>query len=625
MSMSGADQTPVGSLQSTPKNKSRPEYFLDRLGRKPNPNKYLPNLRTCLLTQGAGWIRKFLQGKGFPLLIHWTQVMEGRLPKTNTEREALHHLVRCIKALMNTRAGLREMIMSEKFLGVVFTTFPHQLILDQKLVAEIFTFLCYVNHGEGHALVLRALNYSREEKGWTSRFQPLMTRLTDAAQDSFDEKEGLDPRVAEDFQATAIMLINAIVCGEDDFDARVALRTEFVELGLLDVMEKLKQRAVGQVLVQILEFYETNLDDYEGIINEVYDGEEGDASPPPTPLTPNFPEVPISASAVESKFHRVLHALQDSPSLPLLESIVSNFQLLANLPAADVGLYWEFLDGIVCEAIPGTHRRTTLTQMSTEINTLNQFRVKTGQLLPVTGHVPQNEELAAANSRHAAEVNKLTEVIKIVEQALDDEKTKVRELESSLQHAALHRPPHPAGPPPPLPATEADPHAHPPHPDGPPPPPPTDHQEIPAHPPHPHEPLPPPPSSSLPGAEGSEGGLNDAPPPNEEGVGGPPAPPPPPPPPGMGGMPPPPPPPGAFAAPPPPAFKQDLVSKTKMKTFFWEVVPPSRLDSTIWKEITISEKHYEKLLAEDFPRFEELFAAPQKNAKTGLFFSSFKN
>ena len=62
-----------------------------------------------------------------------------------------------------------------------------------------------------------------------------------------------------------------------------------------------------------------------------------------------------------------------------------------------------------------------------------------------------------------------------------------------------------------------------------------------------------------------------------------------------------------------------------MKTIFWEIVPPSRLQNTIWEEKVINEKHYEKLLAEDFPRFEELFAAPQKNAKTGLFFSSFKN
>ena len=62
--------------------------------------------------------------------------------------------MRCVKALANTRAGLREILTSERYLGVLLTAFKFVDILDQKLILEIFTFMFYVNHTEGHTLVI---------------------------------------------------------------------------------------------------------------------------------------------------------------------------------------------------------------------------------------------------------------------------------------------------------------------------------------------------------------------------------------------------------------------------------------------------------------------------------------
>lgn len=71
-----------------------------------------------------------------------------------------------------------------------------------------------------------------------------------------------------------MLLINSIINGEDDFDSRVALRTEFVEHELLDILEMLKKKGNPLVLLQVCEFYESNIEDYEVIINEVEEVEE---------------------------------------------------------------------------------------------------------------------------------------------------------------------------------------------------------------------------------------------------------------------------------------------------------------------------------------------------------------
>ena len=191
--------------------------------------------------------------------------------------------MRCVKALANTRAGLREILTSERYLGVLLTAFKFVDILDQKLILEIFTFMCYVNHTEGHTLVLRAFNYFKEETGAESRFGEILTRFADLSHDSVDMREGMDEKVLAEFHATSLMLLNSLINGEDNFDARVALRTEFVEHGLLDILEKLKIQAHGAVLIRICEFYEGNLEDYESIINDVEEFEDGEA--PGSPVT----------------------------------------------------------------------------------------------------------------------------------------------------------------------------------------------------------------------------------------------------------------------------------------------------------------------------------------------------
>lgn len=108
--------------------------------------------------------------------------------------------MRCAKAIANHKAGLREIMATEKFLGALLTTFKWLEILDQKLVLEILTFMCYVNQSEGHTLVLRALNHFMEEKKKESRFDEIILRLSELSHESFDVKEALDERVIAEFQ-----------------------------------------------------------------------------------------------------------------------------------------------------------------------------------------------------------------------------------------------------------------------------------------------------------------------------------------------------------------------------------------------------------------------------------------
>jgi len=66
-----------------------------------------------------------------------------------------------------------------------------------------------------------------------------------------------------------------------------------------------------------------------------------------------------------------------------------------------------------------------------------------------------------------------------------------------------------------------------------------------------------------------------------------------------------------------------LCSKLKLKAFFWDPLPPTKLENTFWSSKSIDEKYYFDMLNQEFETFEQLFTVQQKPLKNGFFFFSF--
>ena len=80
---------------------------------------------------------------------------------------------------------------------------------------------------DGHRLLLRAMNEYRLIKNEKHRFQGLLKSLKKAT--TTEQKLGY------------MYLINALINSPTDIDLRVAIRSEFLRLGLMDIISRLKE------------------------------------------------------------------------------------------------------------------------------------------------------------------------------------------------------------------------------------------------------------------------------------------------------------------------------------------------------------------------------------------------
>jgi diaphanous 2 len=132
-----------------------------------------------------------------------------------------HECIRCLKAIMNNRVGLRDIFENKEALTLMARSLsPNQsnvMLEAVKLMAAI----CLVPP-DGHEKTLEAITIAAEMKGG-ERFGPIV--------------QGLLLRNNEQLRTNSLILINAIITSPDDLDFRMHLRNEFMRVGLLDVLD----------------------------------------------------------------------------------------------------------------------------------------------------------------------------------------------------------------------------------------------------------------------------------------------------------------------------------------------------------------------------------------------------
>ncbi|KAL3878567.1 hypothetical protein ACJMK2_030904 [Sinanodonta woodiana] len=449
--------------------------------------RVLESLRVSLTSNPVSWCEEFGVTGLNAILNNLIYCCDSK-----SERKATYECVRCLKAFMNSKFGLREIIKHEEALTILSRTVDPSDATTMLEAVKILAAVCLVPP-DGHEKVLEGITVCGEIRS-QDRFLPVIC--------------GLGMRDNIQMQVSCIQLVNAIVSTPDDLDFRLHLRNEIMRTGLIDLIEQLENQKEENLQIQLTVFHDHKEEDQEELSHR-YDNARVEFDDP------------------VQCFQLIYNTVKDTIAEPYYLSILQHFLCIRDEIYTRVQ-YYKLIEECVTQIV--LHRNG----LDPDFRHTKRFNIDVQPLLSSLAEKSRFEDTEVsiiemtskyeasltAKQESEAKVSTLEEKVKQLEGELANLKGRVNEDVGNKISSAIIRGGGP--PPPPVPPSFGG---------GPPPPPP------------PPPPLifgggpPPPPPPPLP-----PGGGPPRPPPPPGG-----GPPPPPPPPGMG--PPPPPMPGALSPP----------------------------------------------------------------------------
>uniref|UniRef100_A0AAZ3Q199 Protein diaphanous homolog 1 n=1 Tax=Oncorhynchus tshawytscha TaxID=74940 RepID=A0AAZ3Q199_ONCTS len=568
----------------------------------------LESLRVSLNNNPVSWVQNF-GDEGLVLLLNiMRKIQEERDEYPNMGMKCQHEIVRCLKAFMNNKYGLKAMLTSAEGIPLLVRAInprvPHMMVDVVKLLSAI----CILEHPDNlHERVLEAITEEAEKQD-NERFQPLLLGMN-------------KPNIA--LKNGCMQLINALISRGEELDYRIHIRSELLRLGLRDLLTDIRTIENEELRVQLSVFDEQAEDDSDELQARLND----------VRIEMEYP------STTREVFQILMNTVKDSKAETHFLSLMQHLLLVRNDYMVRPQ-YYKLIDECIAQIVlhrNGADPDFKCRNLSLDVeglidNMVDKTKVQSSEAKAIELEKKLNAELTARHELQA-ELKKMEgdyeqrvqelatekEILGSEKQAR--EKTLNKDLEEAKTRVVtVHVPVGPAPPTaPPLPGQVRMPV---------PPPPPLPGQTF-LSPPLPGmdaRPPPPPPlpgmpgplPSSLPGMPGPLPLLpyQGCPAPSPPPLPGMPGPPPPPPLPGGPGMPPPPlpapgmgmplPPPGmgGWGAPVPPPLPFGLSPKKEYK-------PEVQLKRANWSKIgyeDLSEKSFWTKANEDRYENNELFA-----------------
>uniref|UniRef100_A0A4W5KAS1 Diaphanous related formin 1 n=1 Tax=Hucho hucho TaxID=62062 RepID=A0A4W5KAS1_9TELE len=601
----------------------------------------LESLRVSLNNNPVSWVQNF-GDEGLVLLLNiMRKIQEER--DENMGMKCQHEIVRCLKAFMNNKYGLKAMLTSAEGIPLLVRAInprvPHMMVDVVKLLSAI----CILEHPDNlHERVLEAITEEAEKQD-IERFQPLLSGMN-------------KPNIA--LKNGCMQLINALISRGEELDYRIHIRSELLRLGLRDLLTEIRTIENEELRVQLCVFDEQAEDDsdelqarlsdvFQILMNTVKDSKAEthflslmqhlllvrndymvrpqyykliDECIAQIVLHRNGADPDFKCRNLSLDVEGLIDNMVDKTKVQTSEAkaielekklnaeLMARHELQVELKKME-GDYEQRVQELAAEKeILGSEKQERERENQTLLGQINTFKEQVRAKSPLT-----NIRFSLSSSIRPA----LPLQIETLNKDLEEAKTRVVTVHVPVGPAPPTAPPLPRQasmppPPPPLPGQTflPSPPPPPPLPGMPAPPPPPPLPGMPGPPPPP--PLPgmpgPPPPPPLPGMPGPPPppplpGMPGMPPPPPPLPGGPGMPPPPPPAPDMG-MPPPPPGIGGWGAPVPPPLPFGLSPKKEYK-------PEVQLKRANWSKIgyeDLSEKSFWTKANEDRYENNELFA-----------------
>ncbi|KAI3422403.1 hypothetical protein GPALN_012919 [Globodera pallida] len=207
-------------------------------------------LAATLRTERFSFIQQFLHSDGLSMLVSLLNQCHYRGP--SAEFLALP-LLASIRALLNSTIGRQCVQESAETLRSIAWALQLQSARCKVLSLEVLSGLCVVADF-GHRSVLRALTEAKALLGERTRFQRLV--------DDLHREHGSSPKETDRVRVAVMSLVNALLKSgptEHSLEFRLHLRHEFLMLGILQVVERLRSSSPegdGSALGDHLDLFE---------------------------------------------------------------------------------------------------------------------------------------------------------------------------------------------------------------------------------------------------------------------------------------------------------------------------------------------------------------------------------
>ncbi|KAK7103370.1 disheveled-associated activator of morphogenesis 1-like [Littorina saxatilis] len=281
--------------------------------------KVVDNLKTALRTQPMSFVVQFIQQNGLQALLDFLCKMDY-----STSESSVHTFcIGCIKALMNNSQGRAHVLAHPTAVNIIAQSLAVENVKTKIAVLEIMGAMCLVPGG--HRKVLEAMMHLQKHAAERTRFQLMVCDL-DRSFGKYREEVSLK---------TAVMsFINAALRygpGQDHLEFRLHLRYEFLMLGIVPIMQKLRGHS-NATLDRHLDFFEMVRSVDEKELSRRFEGNHVDSK---------------SASAM---FEVLRKKLSLTAAYPHFLSILYHFLLLP-YGKSDVYGVWMLVDKIIQQVI----------------------------------------------------------------------------------------------------------------------------------------------------------------------------------------------------------------------------------------------------------------------------------
>nr|KAJ3420068.1 hypothetical protein HK105_006158 [Polyrhizophydium stewartii] len=272
----------------------------------------LTNLVVSLRSRPIRWISGFIEHGGFAVLLDNLNELET----SNIHNEFEELYIKCLKSLMNNKLlthqprilqiGLSSVLDTEDALNVIALSLRSPSPRTRALVLEIFGAVCLIPGG--HGSVLQAMDALSEIANTRFRFETVVYSLWQSCR-------GMTP-LEKELQVASMSFINAVICGGPGvaLEFRMHMRSEFIQLGLMQLIDRISHLENDLLQTQIDVFIRANEADeqawFERIGHSPFNKDDVDE------LSKNLVES-SKVSSSQTQFRSLLQHLTLLPSNPI--------------------------------------------------------------------------------------------------------------------------------------------------------------------------------------------------------------------------------------------------------------------------------------------------------------------
>ncbi|KAL6065502.1 Receptor-like protein kinase 2 [Balamuthia mandrillaris] len=216
--------------------------------------KQIEDLFQAMESQPQAWVAQFVEVGGIDALVRLILITARKLNFSVADYPVLEAALKCIRHLLNV--SLRSVLTTTDSVCCVALCLYIPSVPVRDVALDILSFIMEV-HFIGHQLVLESFDYYHKVRGLPqeNRFARLMDPL-------------IEHGYSVDSVINSAFIINRLICDEENLEKRQRIRREFVHMGIIELIEKLRLFSSDILDYELDIFEEELLEDYEEMISK---------------------------------------------------------------------------------------------------------------------------------------------------------------------------------------------------------------------------------------------------------------------------------------------------------------------------------------------------------------------